>query len=66
MFQIRNDDQPLDGKLYSSVLESSRALVKLNNATAELVELETPGGAVVRRFTLEECESIVGVWRDGV
>jgi hypothetical protein len=56
----------LDGKLYSSVLESSRALVKLNNATAELVELETPGGAVVRRFTFEECESIVGVWRDGV
>jgi hypothetical protein len=59
-YQVRNNDKPVDHRVYPSINEAIRALAKLNNPQAEVVQLDTPPvGAVVRRFTFEECQSIV-------
>ena len=34
-------------------------LVKDNRPTAHVVELDAPGGVVVREFALEDCQKIV-------
>jgi len=58
-FQIRSNDKTVDQHFYSSLHEASRALVERNDFEAEIVELDTLGGAVVRRFTFSECQEIL-------
>jgi hypothetical protein len=58
-FQIRHNDTPVDSQLYSSLEGASRALVKRNDPEAQVVELDTPGGAVVRKFTFDDCQAIL-------
>ena len=59
-FQIRSNDKIVDQHFYASLHEASRALVERNDPRAEIVELDTPGGAVVRKLTFSECEKILG------
>jgi hypothetical protein len=58
-FQIRNSDKLRGDHLYSSLHEASRALVKQNDPKAHVVELDTPGGAVVQTFTFDDCQEIL-------
>ena len=58
-FQFRADDGRREPELYTSLAHAAEALVKDNRPTAHVVELDTPGGAVVRDFTLQDCEEIV-------
>jgi hypothetical protein len=58
-FQIRDCDKLLCHHLYSSLDEASRALVKQNDPNAYLVELDTPGGAVIQTLTFEDCQKIL-------
>ena len=57
-FQLRADGKR-DAELYTSLTRAAEVLVKDNRSTAHVVELDTPGGAVVREFTLQDCEKIV-------
>jgi hypothetical protein len=58
-FQFRADDGRREPELYTSLAHAAEALVRDNRPTAHVVELDTPGGAVVREFTLQDCEEIV-------
>ncbi len=58
-FQVRDDDKSVGRQFYPSLVEASRALVQRNDTEAQVVELDTPGGAVVRRFTFSECKEIL-------
>jgi hypothetical protein len=62
-FQIRNNDQPVDQHLYSSMHEASGVLVRRHATECEVVELDNPAGAVIRRFTFAECKKILGTAR---
>jgi hypothetical protein len=57
-FQIRNNNNPVDQRLYSTIAEAVAAVLKRNDPNCEVVQLDTPAGAVVRRFTFVECEKI--------
>jgi hypothetical protein len=59
-FQIRNDNHPVDQRLYSSLHEASGVLVRKYTSPCEVVELDNPAGAVIRRFTFDECKKILG------
>ena len=63
-FQIRNNNQPVDQRLYSSLHEASGVLVKKYTSPCEIVELDNPAGAVIRRFTFAECKKILGKARE--
>jgi hypothetical protein len=58
-FQIRDNNTPVDGQLYLSPDGASRALVKRNDPEAQVVELDIPGGAVVRKFTFDDCQKVL-------
>ncbi len=58
-FQIRNNDKPVEQHIYSSLKQACRALVARNDADFHLVELDTPGGVVIRTLTLVECKAIL-------
>jgi hypothetical protein len=58
-FQIRYNNKPVDQHLYSSLHEASGVLVRRRATECGVVELDTPAGAVVRRFTFDECEEII-------
>jgi hypothetical protein len=60
-FQIRENDKRV-GSLYCSLHHACKALVQHNCPTAHVVELDAPGGAVVREFTLTECQEILRSW----
>jgi hypothetical protein len=57
-FQLRADGKR-DAELYTSLTRAAEALMTDNRPTAHVVELDTPGGAVVREFTRKDCEEIV-------
>jgi hypothetical protein len=57
-FQLRVDGRR-DQQVYTSLDRVAEVLVKDNRATAQVVELDMPGGAVVREFTLGDCQKIV-------
>ena len=59
-FQIRENGKR-DVGVYSSLYDACKALVLVqhNRPTAHVVELDTPGGAVVREFSLTECREIL-------
>jgi hypothetical protein len=58
-FQLRSDGTR-DPELYTSLDRAAEALVRDNRhrPTAHVVELDTPGGAVVREFTRQDCQDI--------
>jgi hypothetical protein len=58
-FQLRADDGRREPELYTSLARAAEALVKDHRPTAHVVELDTPGGAVVREFMYNECQEIV-------
>jgi hypothetical protein len=58
-FQLRTDDGRREPELYTSLNRAAEVLVKDDRPTAHVVELDTPGGAVVRDFTRQDCEEIV-------
>jgi hypothetical protein len=58
-FQIRYNNKPVDQCFYSTIAEASGVLVRRRATECEVVELDTPAGAVVRRFTFDECEEVV-------
>lgn len=58
-FQLRADDGKRDSALYTSLERAAEVLVEDNRATAHVVELDIPGGIVVREFTRQDCEKIV-------
>ena len=64
-FQIRENGKR-DVGLYSSLHDASKALVQAqhNRPSAHVVELDTPGGAVVREFTLTECQEILNEYEE--
>jgi hypothetical protein len=62
-FQIRNNNRPVDQHLYPSLHEASGVLVRKYTSPCEVVELDNPGGAVIRRFTFAECKKILGTAR---
>jgi hypothetical protein len=57
-FQLRIDGRR-DPQMYMSLDQAAEVLVKDNRLTAQVVELDMPGGAVVREFTLPDCQEIV-------
>ena len=57
-FQLRADGKR-DAELYTSLTRAAEMLIRDNRPTANVVELDSPGGAVVREFTRQECEEIV-------
>ena len=57
-FQLRSDGRRKPG-LYTSLDRAAEALVRDNRPTAHVVELDMPGGVVVREFTLQDCEEII-------
>jgi membrane-bound ClpP family serine protease len=57
-FQLRADGKR-DPELYTSLGRAAEVLVRDTRATAHVVELDTPGGAVVREFKRQDCEEIV-------
>ena len=59
-FQIRENGKR-DVGLYSPPPHAYKALVLVqhNRPSAHVVELDMPGGAVVREFTLTECQEIL-------
>jgi hypothetical protein len=63
--QIRENGKR-DVSLYSSLLDACKALVLVqhNRPSAHVVELDTPGGAVVREFTLTECQEILNEFQE--
>ena len=58
-FQIRNDNKPVDQRVYASLAEASAVLVRQHTSDCEVVELDNPAGAVVQRVTFAECEKIL-------
>jgi hypothetical protein len=58
-FQIRDNNKPVNQRLYSTFDEATAVLVKGYPSQCEVVELDTPGGAVVRRYTFAQCEEFV-------
>jgi hypothetical protein len=62
-FQIHNNNQPVDQHLYSSLHEASGVLVRKYTPACEVVELDNPAGAIIRRFTFDECKKILGTAR---
>jgi hypothetical protein len=63
-FQIRNNNRTVDQHLYPSLHEASGVLVKKHGSPCEVVELDNPGGAVIRRFTFAECKKILETARE--
>jgi hypothetical protein len=63
-YQIRNNNRPVDQRLYSSLHEASSVLVRKYGSPCEVIELDNPAGAVIRRFTFVECEKILGTARE--
>ena len=59
-FQIRNNNQPVDQRLHSSLHEASLVLVRKHGSPCGVVELDNPAGAVIRRFTFDECKKTLG------
>ena len=57
-FQLRGDGRR-DPELYTSLDRAAEALVGDNRPTAHVVELDIPGGAVVREFTRQDCQKII-------
>ena len=59
-FQVRSDGRR-DPELYTSLDRAAEALVRDNRhrPTAHVVELDIPGGVVVREFTRQDCQKIV-------
>jgi hypothetical protein len=62
-FQIRDNDKPVNQRLYATFAEAAGVLLRNHTSNCEVVELDTPGGAVVQRFTFGECEKIVRALR---
>ena len=58
-FQLRADDGKREPALYTSLARAAEVLVGDNRPTAQVVELDIPGGIVVREFTLQDCQEIV-------
>ena len=58
-FQLRADGGRRDSELYTALARAAEGLVRDNRPTAHVVELDTPGGAVVREFTRQDCQEIV-------
>jgi hypothetical protein len=58
-YQLRTDDGRREPELYTSLDRAAEVLVRDNRPAAHVVELDTPGGAVVREFTRQDCEEIV-------
>ena len=59
-FQLRGDDGAREPELYESLARAAEVLVGDSRCpTAHVVELDTPGGAVMREFTLDDCQEIV-------
>ena len=58
-FQIRNDNKPVNKRLYATLAEAAGVLVRNHTSDCEVVELDTPGGVVDQRITFVECEEIV-------
>ena len=58
-FQLRADDGKRDPALYTSLTRAAEVLVRDNRPTAHVVELDIPGGIVVREFSRQDCEKIV-------
>jgi hypothetical protein len=46
-------------ELYTFLDRAAEALVRGNRPAAHVVELDMPGGVVVREFTLQDCPEIV-------
>jgi hypothetical protein len=57
-FQLRADGKR-DPELYTSLDRAAEMLVRDNRPAAHVIELDIPGGAVVREFTRQECREIV-------
>ena len=57
-FQVRADGNR-DAELHTSLGRAAEVLVEDNRPTAHVVELDIPGGIVVREFTRQDCEEIV-------
>jgi hypothetical protein len=57
-FQLRADGKR-DADVYTSLNRAAEVLVRDTRPTAHVVELDTPGGAVVREFTRQDCLEIV-------
>jgi membrane-bound ClpP family serine protease len=57
-FQLRAEGKR-DPELYTSLNRAAEVLVRDTRPTAHVVELDTPGGAVVREFTRQDCEELV-------
>ena len=57
-FQLRAEGKR-DPELYTSLNRAAEVLVRDTRPTAHVVELDTPGGIVVREFTRQDCEEIV-------
>jgi len=60
-FQIHENGKR-DVGLYSSLHDVCKELVRHKRPTAHVVELDMPGGAVVREFALTECQEILRSW----
>jgi hypothetical protein len=58
-FQLRTDDGRREPELYTSLTRAAEALMTDNRPTAHVVELDTPGGAVVWEFSRQDCQEIV-------
>jgi len=58
-FQIREDSKPVEHRVYPTLATACRALVERSNPKAYVVELDGVDGAVVREFTLAECQQIL-------
>ena len=57
-FQLRADGRR-DPELDTSLNRAAEVLVRDTRPDAHVVELDTPGGAVVRECTRKDCEQIV-------
>ena len=57
-FQLRADAKR-DPQVYTSLNRAAEMLVRDARPTAHVVELDIPGGAVVREFTRQDCREIV-------
>ena len=57
-FQIRNDNKPVDQRVYPTLAEAAGVLVRQHASDCEVVELDNPAGAVVQRFTFAQCQKI--------
>jgi hypothetical protein len=62
-FQIRESDKPTNQRVYSTLEGAADVLVRNHTSDCEVVELDTPAGVVVRRFTFAQCQEIVRTTR---